>query len=282
MSSIVDATDPNYKQLVRALTNHKTASKNAFRRKGERPKDLQPRTQCVNEFTMASLSNNMRGLQGHMMLTTVIGNPYPPCVTPLQDPRKLMIKDLRLETNHRGFYLLLRFICPAMRMSAVMNIAEDEAGTVVPFALYMQEPETVRTAESILKDKGVIILKEPYFKVGTNGQYAVRVDQPTDIVWLPEDDSRVPTKWRVPSASNPNSAEYWKKKGNDMVGKAKYFEAIEMSVASGSLYLIIRCSSNNWAGTRELFDRLQHTKKKKFYTGIGHLHTSGSKRSMPR
>jgi hypothetical protein len=66
-------------------------------------------------------------------------------------------------------------------MSAVMNIAEDEAGTVVPFALYMQEPETVRTAESILKDKGVIILKEPYFKVGTNGQYAVRVDQATDI-----------------------------------------------------------------------------------------------------
>jgi hypothetical protein len=50
MSSIVDATDPNYEQLVRALTNHKTASKNTFRRKGERPKDPQPRTQCVNEF----------------------------------------------------------------------------------------------------------------------------------------------------------------------------------------------------------------------------------------
>jgi hypothetical protein len=66
-------------------------------------------------------------------------------------------------------------------MTAVMNIVEDEAGTVASFALYMQLPETFRAARSILKEKRVIILKEPYFKVRTNGQYAIRVDQPTDI-----------------------------------------------------------------------------------------------------
>lgn len=54
--------------------------------------------------------------------------------------RKIMIKDLNLETNHRGSYVLLRFICTAMRMTVVMNIVEDEAGSVVPFAIYMQEP----------------------------------------------------------------------------------------------------------------------------------------------
>jgi hypothetical protein len=40
-----------------------------------------------------------------------------------------------------------------MRMTAVMNVVEDEAGTVMPFALYLQDPETIRAAESILKDK---------------------------------------------------------------------------------------------------------------------------------
>ena len=167
-----------------------------------------------------------------MMQTTVIGSPYAPSVTSFKDLKKVMLKDLAVETNHRGSYLLLRFICPAFRMTAVMNIVEDEAGTVMPFALYFQDPESIRAAESILKEKGVIILKEPYFKVGTNGQYAVRVDQPTDIIWLSEDDPRVPTKWRTASTSAQNTAEYWKKKGNNLVSAGKFFDAIEMYVAS--------------------------------------------------
>ncbi|KAE8442535.1 hypothetical protein EG329_003250 [Mollisiaceae sp. DMI_Dod_QoI] len=229
MSSVVTADHPKYQQLANILTAQKTAIENAFRRKGERPKDLPPHARCVNEYTMASLSNKMRSMQtGHMLAITVIGNPYPPSVASFIDLKKLMIKDLMLETNHRGYYLLLRFICPAMRISGVMNIVEDEAGTVTPFALYLQEPETVRTAESILKDKGVIIVKEPYFKLGTGGQYVIRVDQPTDIVWVSEDDSRIPTKWRVANVSIQQSAVHWKKKGNDLVTKGKFFDAIEM------------------------------------------------------
>ncbi|KUJ12563.1 SET domain-containing protein [Mollisia scopiformis] len=218
MSALVNSRDPSYGQLERVLTAQKTAAQNAVRRKGERPRDLQPRSRCVDEYTMAALSNKMNNMEsGHMMMTTVIGNPYPPSVTPLKDLEKVMIKDLTLETHHRGTYLLLRFICPAMRMSAVMNVAEDEAGTAIPFAVYMQEPESVRTAESILKDKRVIILKEPYFKLGTNGQYAVQVDHPSDITWLSEDDTRIPTKWK---ASDANTGTLW--------SAMEYFEAIEL------------------------------------------------------
>ncbi|TVY83563.1 hypothetical protein LSUE1_G003604 [Lachnellula suecica] len=197
MSSAMDPSDPSYEQVVKILKLQKTATQNAFQRKGERPRDLPSRAECVKQFTMASLSVKMQGMQtGHMMMTTVIGTPYHPSTASLKDLKKVMIKDLTLETNHRGSYLLLRFICPAMRMSAVMNIVEDEAGTVMPFALYMQEPESFRTAASILKDKSTIILKEPYFKVGTNGQ-----------------------KWRIAGATVAKSADDWKKKGNDFVGK---------------------------------------------------------------
>jgi len=69
------------------------------------------------------------------MMTTVIGNSYAPSVAYFKDLKKAMLKDLTLETNHRGSYLVLRFVCPAMRMTAVMNVVEDEAGTVMPFAL---------------------------------------------------------------------------------------------------------------------------------------------------
>jgi hypothetical protein len=75
---------------------------------------------------------------------TVIGHPYSPSVARLANLEKLMIKDLKLEPNHRGFFSLLRFVCPAMRMTAVMNIVEDEVGSVVPIAVYLQEPESIR------------------------------------------------------------------------------------------------------------------------------------------
>ncbi|KAF4633568.1 hypothetical protein G7Y89_g4550 [Cudoniella acicularis] len=231
MSSSLGANTPSYTQLASALASQKHAVENAFRRKGERPKGLPVRAQCVNEFKMAALANNMRSNStetGHVMKITVIGHPYPPSVASLQDLKKTMIEDLTLETNHRGSYLLLRFICPAMRVSAIMNIAEDEARTVVPFALHLQDPEPIRTADSILKDQSVIILKEPYFKVGANGQYFIRVDHPTDIVWLFGDNSRVPTKWRTSHANDPKSAESWKKRGDELMAKRNFFEAIAM------------------------------------------------------
>lgn len=87
------------------------------------------------------------------------GNPYHPSVARFEDLKKIMIKELMLETNHRGSYALLRFVCEPMRMTAVMNIAEDEAGTVVPFALYLQEPENIRPAETILNEKRFAIFE---------------------------------------------------------------------------------------------------------------------------
>ena len=107
-------------------------------------------------------------------------------------------------------------------------MVEDEPGTAIPFAYYLQEPEHVRPAVSILKQSQVFILKEPYFKVGTNGQYAVRVDHPTDITWLSEDDPRIPEKWRVKGVGDTKPADYWKKKGNDFVSAGKFYDAIEM------------------------------------------------------
>ncbi|KAE9362710.1 SET domain-containing protein [Stipitochalara longipes BDJ] len=219
--------EPDGDQVERILTAHQQAARNASKRRGEKPSNIPSRNQIVDEFIMVRRSNHMAA-GGNIMMTTVIGEPYHPSTAPLSSLKKIGIKDLKIETNHRGFYLLLRCVCEPMRMSAIMNVVEDEQGTANPFALYLQEPEHVRPAESILKQNQVFILKEPYFKVGTNSQYAIRVDHPTDIMWLFDDDTRVPEKWRSKMFGQTKPAEYWKKRGNDFVNMGKFYDATEM------------------------------------------------------
>lgn len=153
-----------------------------------------------------------------------------------------MIRDMLLETNHRGAYLLLRSLCEANRMTAVMNIVEDEAGTASLVSLYMQEPENIRSAKDILKKGRSFIIKEPYFKMSTSGQYMIRVDHPTDIIWLPEDDVRVPKEWRCPflgvrpagpttpigNLSLTMGAAMLKDFGNQFYGQGKFVEAVDL------------------------------------------------------
>jgi hypothetical protein len=79
-----------------------------------------------------------------------------------------------------------------------------------------------------LKQNRVITLSEPYFKVGANGQYAIRVDHPTDIIWLSEGDPKAPEKWRTKAFGEAKPAEYWKENGKDLVNTGKFYGAIEM------------------------------------------------------
>ncbi|CAG8983418.1 hypothetical protein HYALB_00000586 [Hymenoscyphus albidus] len=230
MASTLKPGDPEWARFENVLTIHKNAIQKSSQRKGQQPKDHTPRAICLQQQqSMAVLSSKMRQFGvGHEFSMSVIGELYPPSIASFETLQKLMIKDLRLEVHHRGFYLLLRFIHTATRMTAAMNVVEDETEAVMLLSLYLQLPESIRPAESILKDKSVIILKEPYFKVATSGGYLIRVDQPTDIAWLADDDSRIPEKWRKPDVSIQQSADYWKKRGNELIGKENFFEAIEM------------------------------------------------------
>ena len=209
---------------IHYLNIQRDAARKAKLRKGERPSDLEPRVQIVDEYMMHSLSMKTAGLT--LLTTTIIGEPYHPSVAPFKSLQSIKIRQLQLETQNRGFYILLRMICPPSRMQAIMNIAEDEAGDAVIFSLYQQEPEVVRPAEDILRKNSVIIVKEPYFKVVGGGGYGIRIDHPTDVIWLADDDERIPQQWRSKVASNAKSAEQWKTEGNGLIELGKYPEAI--------------------------------------------------------
>lgn len=55
----------------------------------------------------------------HLMRSSFVPPPYQPSVKPLEKLAQIFIKDLRLETHHRGSYLVLRSMTPPKKMPAV-------------------------------------------------------------------------------------------------------------------------------------------------------------------
>lgn len=151
---------------------------------------------------------------------------YPPCIRSFKDLKRVAIKDLLLETHHRGTYLLLRSITPPDRMTAVMSIVEDENKDALMPQLYHQEEENERPADDILPEGTVLVVKEPYLKLMSDGDHGLRIDHPSDIIHLPSHDDRVPTCWQPRRKEKSLTASAWKKKGNNRFDESKYHAAI--------------------------------------------------------
>jgi hypothetical protein len=164
--------------------------------------------------------------QTSFMRSSFVPPPYPPCAVPLSDLKKTMIDDLLLETHHRGTYLLVRSVTPQDRMTAVMAIVEDETGDVLMVQLYHQEDGT----EDIITEGTVLILKEPFLKLMSDGNYGLRVDHLSDAVFLSPDDERIPSNWRRESPEQSGAALAWKTKGNTHFAKSAHRSAIEWYV----------------------------------------------------
>ncbi|KAI9049783.1 hypothetical protein LZ554_005934 [Drepanopeziza brunnea f. sp. 'monogermtubi'] len=219
--------DAHYAQILLAQRARLEAAR---ARKGEIPKDRQTRQKLAQDHVIQYkqfMALKSQKPQDTYMTATLIGEPYLPSVAPIEALEKIPISQLKLETHHRGFYLLLRLFVQPVRMTAVITLAEDEAGDALSFSLYQQESEGVRPAAEILPKDTVLLLKEPYFKAVVDGGYGLRVDHPTDVVFLSDNDPRVPSSWRKSGDANTSKAEEWKQKGNSKVQAGKYRDAVK-------------------------------------------------------
>lgn len=79
-------------------------------------------------------------------------------------------------------------------MTGVMVIAEDEERNVILLVLYNHGNDLA--VNGYLAEGRVMIVKEPYLKVMSDGNYGIRVDHLSDIVFLPEYESLIPSTWR--------------------------------------------------------------------------------------
>jgi len=221
-------------QYLQLLVRQKGVLKAARARQGERPKDRRSRGELVSNFMIQHTIQQMKQFKTRGDTTEIhssfIPPPYPPSIAPFEELKQTFIKDLQLETHHRGNYLLVRSTTPPNRMTAIMAIVEDERGDAVMLQLYQQDDKNDRPATSVIKQNDVFLVKEPYFKVMADGEYGLRIDHLSDIVCIEAVDERLPKQWGPQVFDVSKTADDWKLEGNDAMGRHQYWLAIERYV----------------------------------------------------
>jgi hypothetical protein len=219
-----DVWGEEYSQM---LLRQKEMLQRAQQRRGQRPRDWKSRDEMYIDFMMVIMTNDLRAKRGDRMVNTSFIPPsYLPCNTPLAELQRVNIKDLQLETHHRGTYLIVRAIAPPNRMTGILVLVEDECGQTVILQIYQQDDETTRAAHDIVNVGTIMIIKEPFFKVMASGEYGLRVDHLSDIIEVSEHDPIRPLQWRPRIMEAELSIDILKKKGNEAVAEGKYWRAI--------------------------------------------------------
>ncbi|KGO55768.1 Tetratricopeptide-like helical [Penicillium expansum] len=152
---------------------------------------------------------------------------YPPCLAPLKGLRKAMVKDLLLETHHRGSYILVRSISQVEKMTTVMAIVEDEQKDAIPLQMLN---EKLRCQDGSVDKGQILLVKEPYLTLTFHGEYGIRVDHVSDIMFIPIFDKMVPSAWRERLPEDEIShwmAGDWLSMGNEHLNRGKLYSATE-------------------------------------------------------
>ena len=221
MMDIYNVTE-QYTQLIGAQSRTLQSAK---KRQGQRPRDRKTRQDAYANFMLALMLRENKQ-QGYNVHSSFIPPSYLPCITPVAQLRPIAIRDLQLETHHRGTYLLLRSITQPSRMTAIMALMEDENRDVIMLQLYQQEDEDIREATNIVSVGTILLVKEPYFKVMVDGEYGLRVDHISDVIHVNEDDAKIPEALRPQLTEIERSAESLKIKGNMAMRESRYWDAI--------------------------------------------------------
>lgn len=210
-------------EYLHILQKQKQSLRNAQSRKGQALKPSRSRDEIIMAFMFRRMMASNRPTNTHDMHSSFVPPAYPPSVAPLSTLKRIIMKDLTLETYHRGFYILLRAVTPTDRMTAIMTVVEDERGDVVMLQLYNQEKEL--STDGRLMEGTVILVKEPYLKIMADGNYGLRADHLSDIRFLPDHDPLIPLAWRDQRVIDA-SANYYKSRGNDCFTKNEHHLAI--------------------------------------------------------
>lgn len=226
----MDVDDVSHvRRWVQLLGTQKATLQANSRRKGELPKDRKPLEQLVREFMVQLLGQKMMAPDmNHLIHHSFVAPPYQPSTAAFGSLQQLYIQNLRLETHHRGFYIILRSVTPAMVLTGIMAIMEDEKGDGVSLQLYQQKTNRYQIADDILQEGRLCIIKEPYYKIMNDRSYGLRVDHVSDLIWLSMDDDRIPTAWLPRIQELDVDAMLLKEDGNRAFKAGKPYEAAKM------------------------------------------------------
>ncbi|KAJ5611683.1 hypothetical protein N7528_008788 [Penicillium herquei] len=220
-----DVSDiPEYLAL---LEKHRQYLQKNQKLQGQKPKLSISRLEAVTQFMSrrhVHIVNEVKGPSESLQIRcSYLPFAYPPSTAPLSDLKKMMIEDLRVETHHRGRYLLLRTVTPADLVLGSIVMAEDEDDRVFMLILHNQGEELSK----FMTLGTVLVVKEPYLKLLADRTYGIRVDHVSDVILIPDFDERVPLAWRPQITSAEDSAASWKEKGNEFFDEDSHWLAIQ-------------------------------------------------------
>jgi len=138
----------------------------------------------------------------------------------------IAISDLRLETHHLGKFLVLRAFGHPRRIQAVQNAVQDAHGGFDRLALYNEDPNL--DPSQLLPMGAIIAIKEPLYKVAADGGYTIRVDHPSDIVFLHATDTRVPSAFALGTSDPSKHVLEWMQLGTVAFSKKDYLNALDL------------------------------------------------------
>ncbi|KAJ5236365.1 hypothetical protein N7489_006456 [Penicillium chrysogenum] len=219
--------DPEGEKL---LTEHNRALEAAEALRGTPFKPKMTRDELLKQFKYWQRTNkehSRRQSSGSAVHVSFAIPIYPPCLAPLEGLKKVMLKDLLLETHHRGSYILVRSITQAESMGAVMAIVEDEEKDAISLRMLN---EKLRCQDGCVDKGQILLVKEPYLTSMSDTEYVVRVDHVSDIMFIPFFDEMVPSAWRERIPEHETSqwmARDWLSMGNEYLNRGKFYSATE-------------------------------------------------------
>ncbi|EWG54705.1 hypothetical protein FVEG_12849 [Fusarium verticillioides 7600] len=181
-------------------------------------------TSLMQEMSSAAFGLGAPRKSRETMVAYGVGMQYPPSTAKLADLQTMTIKDLRMETHHRGFFLALRRVSPVCILQAsswtvVKSQLSDEVERLEVFL------HTSQYGSNTLEIASELVIKEPYYTLNTHGECIIRIDHPSELIITAISES--PESWRDKERHSKRShrvspSEY-KMKGNDALLKMKNY-----------------------------------------------------------
>lgn len=195
-------------------------------------------TETRDELLQRYQNSRMNTMRQDLQIRQAFVPPaYPPCTIPFSALTKIMLKDLRIETHHKGQYLIVRSIAPPCELISVASIVEDECGDAIMLTLRHQDKTC--SLDEILGEGMVLAVKDPYLRRMSDGTHGIIVDHVSNYKYLPRKDNLTPELWQEKIPESQDNATTWLITGNELVYKGMYSSAISRYVLLKEFYVTV-------------------------------------------
>ena len=177
----MDIQDESASEMYAGILRHQLELlQSAKRRAGQLPQSKPTKEELIFNHDMISFQQAMSSGGDYHIMQAFIGPAYPPSTTPLQELQtvfcylcplrhaltiflQMKLKDMRLETHHRGNVLIVKMLVEPTRITGIGTVVEDFDGNADRLQIFNQP---LGQDPKVLFPSGhFVAVKEPYYVI---------------------------------------------------------------------------------------------------------------------